>query len=102
MVPWSYLFYNDFRDLFYLFPVRYITFIVRDVICRCFLSHLRFNQPGASQFSVTIGLTSRTTTVTLRTARVLANSSPTPDAPVKQRSSLWSDIGINGQPTNRQ
>ncbi len=35
-----------------------------------------------AQFSVTIGFTSRTTTVTLRTAKVFASSSPIPEAPV--------------------
>lgn len=33
------------------------------------------------QFSVAMGFTSNTTTVTLRTARVLATSSPIPDEP---------------------
>ena len=35
-----------------------------------------------AQFSVTIGFMSRTTTVTLRTANVLASSSPMPEAPL--------------------
>lgn len=37
---------------------------------------------GHAQFSVTMGFTSRTTTVTLRTARVFASNSPIPEAPV--------------------
>lgn len=35
-----------------------------------------------AQFSVTIGFTSNTTTVTFRTASVLAINSPIPDAPI--------------------
>jgi hypothetical protein len=34
------------------------------------------------QFSVTMGLTSKTTTVTFRTAKVLANKAPIPEEPV--------------------
>ena len=79
----SHLFYHGLCNLFDLLPIGCVAFVVGNVICWYCFSRLWFNWSDPSQFSVAIGLTSRTTTVTLRTARVLANSSPTPDAPAK-------------------
>ena len=95
------LVYDLLSHAFDLLPLGNVTLVVCDIVClTSAYSHDFMTTMKSSQFSVTIGLTSKTTTVTLRTARVFATSSPIPEEPPVITTS-WSPQSRRGGPKSK-